>query len=227
MKEFDGSVIDDPRKIAPSDERTDEQLLEEYCVSADTALFAVLVGRYERELFNYLFRYLGDAGMAEDVFQATILQVHLKRDLYETGRRVRPWIYTIATNLAIDAQRKNKRHRLVSLDRQLGDESDSERAATLSDMVEDAEQAPVDRLLASEEQSAVREAVESLPDSYRQVLILVYFQGLKYREAADVLNIPQGTVKSRLHAAVQRVGEILGPFMDPAEDSPAHADRDG
>ena len=80
-------------------------------------MFAELVRRYERELYSYLRRYLGDAEMAEDAFQAAFLQVHLKCQQFEAGRSVRPWLYTIATNQAIDAQRRSRRHRMVSLDR--------------------------------------------------------------------------------------------------------------
>ena len=82
---------------------SDEQLLLEYRSTESASVFAELVSRYERELYNYLKRFLADAAMAEDVFQTTFLQVHLKSDLFEQGRKFRPWLYTIATNQAIDA----------------------------------------------------------------------------------------------------------------------------
>src|SRR2546428_10825908 len=94
---------------------SDEELLARY-TKGNSQAFTVLVRRYERELYNYLRRYLGDATLAEDVFQNTFLQLHLKLDLYEKGRLVRPWLYTIATHQAIDALRKTGRHRAVSLD---------------------------------------------------------------------------------------------------------------
>ena len=100
---------------------TDEQLLLRYRQTGDRELFAQLVYRYERELYSYLRRYLGDAEMAEDVFQAAFLLVHLKCGQFESGRKVRPWLYAIATNQAIDVQRRNKRHRMVSLDRSASD----------------------------------------------------------------------------------------------------------
>ena len=93
-----------------AEELTDEQLLHNYRDSGDRELFARLVRRYERELYAYLRRYLGNAEMAEDVFQSTFLQVHLKCDKFDTSRRFKPWLYTVATNQAIDAQRRNKRH---------------------------------------------------------------------------------------------------------------------
>ena len=96
---------------------TDEELLLRYRETGDREAFARLVERYERELYNYLHRYTGSAEMAEDAFQTTFLQVHLKCDQFEQGRKMRPWLYAIATNQAIDAQRRNRRHRMASLDR--------------------------------------------------------------------------------------------------------------
>src|SRR6476646_5723809 len=113
-------VIRKPPVTTASPDRTemsDEALLLAYRGRADRQAFNELVHRYERELFSYLRRYLGDAPAAEDAFQATFLQVHLKCDQFAEGRKFRPWLYTIATNQAIDAQRRNKRHRSVSLDR--------------------------------------------------------------------------------------------------------------
>src|SRR3982751_159114 len=78
----------------------DEDLLERYRDLADRDAFAELVRRYERELYSYLKRYLGDASMAEDAFQTTFLQMHLKCNQFEEGRKFRPWLYAIATNQA-------------------------------------------------------------------------------------------------------------------------------
>jgi RNA polymerase sigma-70 factor (ECF subfamily) len=144
--------------------------------------------------------------MAEDAFQGTFLQVHLKSDQFQEGRRVRPWLYTIATNQAIDAQRRNKRHQLVSLDRTGGEDPE---VGTLIDLLISAEPDPHDRSDMDEQREALREALRDLPESFRQVVILVYYQGLKYREAANVLSIPVGTIKSRLHSALVKLSEAL------------------
>ncbi len=183
---------------------SDEQLLVRYRQTGRRELFAELVGRYERELFNYLRRYLGDTGMAEDAFQATFLQVHLKCDQFEEGRRFRPWLYTIATNQAIDAQRRNKRHRMISLDR-VGTCNDSEEVGKLVDLLVSEDGDPFDHVTEYERGEWVREALDELSDQMRSVVHLVYYEGMKYREAADVLAIPVGTVKSRLHSAIAKL----------------------
>jgi len=202
---------------------TDEQLLSRYCQTGDRRSFEELVHRYEAELYGYLRHYLGNAEMAEDVFQQTFLQIHLRCDQFETDRKFRPWLYTVATNQAIDAQRRNRRHRMLSLDRRAGNGRDDD-ADALAELLDSPVAGPAEELELAERREQVRRAVEELPEATRQVVLLVYFQGLKYREAADILDIPVGTVKSRLHAAMQKLGETL---LNPAfsdRDPPAPAE---
>ena len=182
-------------------ELTDEQILLEYRSSGDQGLFSVLVQRYERELYSYLRRYLGNAEHAEDAFQATFLQLHLKCDQFEEGRRLRPWLYMIATNKAIDLQRRNKRHQIVSLN---GSQA-GEDTGQLMDMLMGDEPSPLSRMNQLERGDWVTNTMEALPEHLKLVVHLVYYQGLKYREAAEVLSIPVGTVKSRLHAAITKM----------------------
>ena len=167
--------------------------------------FGELIRRYERELYVYLRRYLGDAVLAEDAFQATFLQVHLKSHLFDPTRKFRPWLYTVATNRAIDLQRRGKRHQAVSLDRSC--RTEHSESGALADLLPGAEQGPSEHLESAERMEWVRQAVASLPDQLRAAVSLVYFRGLKYREAAAELKVPVGTVKSRLHSAVGRLGE--------------------
>lgn len=187
------------------DRLTDEQLLLEYRESGSRSLFAQLVRRYERELYSYLCRYLNDAEMAEDVFQATFLQVHLKCGQFEEGRRVRPWLYAVATNQAIDAQRRNKRHRSISLDRGMADESTE--VGRLADLLVSEDMDPLERVSRYEHAEWLNDALAELSDQMQAVVQLVYYQGMRYREAAEVLDIPVGTVKSRLHSAINKLSE--------------------
>jgi RNA polymerase sigma-70 factor (ECF subfamily) len=184
---------------------SDEDLLNRFC-RGQTDAFGVLVRRYERELYGYLRRYLGDASLAEDVFQNTFLQLYLKSGQYEAGRPVRPWLYTIATHQAIDALRRNGRHQAVSLE-QGGDTGNGELGGLL-EMLESRVPGPLDQALGAEVRERVRASVDRLPEFLRQVLILAYYQGMKYREIADILEIPVGTVKSRLHAALVKLQEL-------------------
>lgn len=190
----------------------DEELLERFRQGLEEA-FATLVRRYERELYGYLRRYLGDATLAEDVFQNTFFQVVKKLDQYESGRPVKPWLYTIATNQAIDAMRRQNRHQAVSLDQARNSSGEGAGASdgelrNLLDNLESRLPTPQDLAEGQERRERIRAAVDRLPDFLRQVLVLAYYQGLKYREIADTLDIPVGTVKSRLHAALVKLHEL-------------------
>jgi RNA polymerase sigma-70 factor, ECF subfamily len=192
---------------------TDEQIMARYKKEGCRDLFAQLVRRYERELYSYLRRYVGNAEMAEDVFQATFLQVHLKCDRFDDSRRFRPWLYTVATNQAIDAQRRQKRHRMVSLDR-ANKSQDSVDIGSLMNLLEGNDGDPLEHVAQLERGQWVQQAVSELSTQMRGVIDLVYYQGMKYREAADILGVPVGTVKSRLHAAVIKLNEVWSRTMN-------------
>ena len=186
-------------------EVADEKLLLEYRETGQQEFLSELIHRYERELFNYLRRFLGDASLAEDAFQATFMQVHLKCHTFDGMRRVRPWLYTVATNQAIDIQRRNKRHQLVSLDR--AQRADHTEIGSLMNLLVSSDPSPSDRFDLRERVEWLREAVARLPEQLESAISLVYFRGMKYREAAQELAVPVGTVKSRLHSAVQQLGQ--------------------
>ena len=195
---------------------TDEALLGRLR-AGDRSVFGTLVRRYERELYGYLRRYVGDDDLADDVFQNTFVAVFRKIGQYEPGRAARPWLYAIATNQAIDAMRKRARQ---------GDRAADARTAP----DEEGEQRPLFELAAApgpdpgeaadraEQAERVRAAVAKLPELLRQVVVLAYFQGLKYKDIADVLGIPVGTVKSRLHAATTKLTEDWTAAEAPATE---------
>lgn len=181
---------------------TDEALLARFRATHDAEAFAALVHRYERELFGYLRRYLHDPEMAEDVFQATFLRVHLKSDQFEAGRRFRPWLYAIATHQAIDARRRDRRHRQVGPDGRRAGLDDHALATCVAGRNRTGDETAAD----TEARDWIRAAVAGLTQAQRAVITLVYERGVKYREAAKILGVPVGTVKSRLHAALVKLG---------------------
>lgn len=188
---------------------TDEQLLLHFRQSGSRECFEQLVQRYERELYNYLRRYLGSSEMAEDAFQATFLQLYMKCQTFEEGRRVRPWLYAIAVNQAIDAQRRQRRQRMISLDRVHGQHQGTPfEARRFADAMVSEEPSPWLEAAASERCDMMTEALSQLTEQMRVAVDLVYYQGLKYREAAEVMKVPVGTVKSRVHAAVAKLTEF-------------------
>ncbi len=194
---------------------SDEELLNRFR-NGQRELFGVLVRRYQRELYGYLRRYLGDANLADDVFQSAFLQVFTKINQYEPGRPVRPWLYTIATNQAIDALRRAGRHPTVSLE-QCSGEAENGEERSLVDMIETRETGPLEQSHLEERRLMIRACVDQLPEFLRQVVILVYYQGLKYREVADIMRVPVGTIKSRLHTALIKLQETWSQTLSAPE----------
>jgi len=205
--------------LDPLTRLSDEDLLTRFR-KGNREVFGTLVRRYQRELYGYLRRYLGDPHLADDVFQTTFVQVFAKAAQYEPGRPVRPWLYAIATNQAIDALRRIGRHQAVSLE-QMETEPDGERRG-LIEMLEAREADPFDNVDAAETRELVRACLDRLPDFLKQVVLMAYYQGLKYQEIADALEIPLGTVKSRLHAAMMKLTEIWNCEV-PSPQSPVRS----
>jgi RNA polymerase sigma-70 factor, ECF subfamily len=180
-------------------ELSDEQLLAAF-VGGDGEGFSALVVRYARELHPFILRYVRDSALAEDVIQETFLQVHESAGSFDASRRFRPWLFTIAVNKARDHLRGRTRKREVPLAVQSGG-ADSETASYL-DFLSDPEAAPQLRLDSVELQEVVRGIISEMPDHLREVLVMGYYERFPYKDMAEILDIPLGTVKSRLHAAV-------------------------
>ncbi|MGB6042954.1 MAG: RNA polymerase sigma factor [Pirellulales bacterium] len=177
---------------------SDEQLLLDYRETGNPTSFETLVHRYEREMYGFLRRFLHDAELAEDAFQATFLQLHLKCEQFQADRKLRPWLYRMAKNQAIDLVRRNRRHQLTCLA-----DRDSCEDYLLPSGVSSTADDPYKQLHEMDERAWLHDTARQLPKSLRQIVTLVYFEGLKYREAAEVLSIPLGTLKSRMHRALE------------------------
>jgi RNA polymerase sigma-70 factor (ECF subfamily) len=170
-------------------------------LTGDPGAFEGLVKLYRRELYNFLVRFTGNAAMAEDMFQEAFLQVHLSAATFDTTRRLKPWLFTIAANKARDALRSRSRRQAAPLDATIQTSRDAE--TTYGDLMPANIPAPDESILNLETRQAVQSIVEDMPDNLRIVLLLSYFHGFAYKEIAETLSLPLGTVKSRLHAAVK------------------------
>ena len=179
-------------------ERSDESLLAAY-LGGERGAFRQLIANYRDELLHFLTRFLGSRAAAEDVFQETFLQIHLSAETFDTTRRFKPWLFTIAANKARDHHRKYGRRVPVSLSASLGDEGEGQRYVDLMEADLPRPEAPV---LDAERSRLVKSAVDAMPAHLREILLLSYFQRMSYNQIADALQIPLGTVKSRLHTAV-------------------------
>lgn len=203
--------------VRQSIEISDEDLVNAYSDSRDPKLFEKLVRRYERELYAFLRRFLGDEQQAEDIFQATFITVHQRLDQFELGRRFRPWLYAVATNKAIDLIRHLKRRTTVSLDA-THSVHHSESPVSLSSTVVSREPDPFDAADKSETRQRVCDLLNQEPESTQVLLNMVFFQGMKYSDIGETLGIPVGTVKSRVFNAMRKLNES---WQRRYPDSPA------
>lgn len=163
----------------------------------DREAFRSLVERHREDLLRFLVRFLGSRSAADDVFQETFLQVHVAADTFDAERRFRPWLFAIAANKARDHHRRNRRRSMPSLDVPVG-----AGETAMVDLLADDGPAPDIAPGNFELQGAVKRVVDEMPNHYREILLLAYFQKMSYQQIAECLSIPLGTVKSRLHAAV-------------------------
>jgi RNA polymerase sigma-70 factor (ECF subfamily) len=176
----DGPTVDYPAMSSPS--RTDEQLLSDYR-HGDKNAFSELVGRYS----------------AEDVFQEAFLQVHQSAEQFDLQRRFRPWLFTIAANKARDLIRSQARRPTNPLQASISGDDESGEFIDLMQAVQDL---PSAALESEELQKQVQTTVGTMPEHLREILLLSYFHQFPYKQIGEILGIPLGTVKSRLHAAV-------------------------
>jgi RNA polymerase sigma-70 factor (ECF subfamily) len=165
-----GTVVIQPAISSP--ERTDELLLSDYG-HGDKNAFSALVGRYQRELYHFLVRFLGNRAAAEDVFQETFLQVHQSAEQFDPQRRFRPWLFTIAANKARDLIRSQARRPTNPLQASIsaGDDESGE----FMDLMQAAQELPSAALESAELQHQVQSTVGNMPEHLREILLLSYF----------------------------------------------------
>ena len=180
---------------------SDAELLAHYAAGEEAA-FREIVNRYKNSLYSFLKQFLNRQDLVEDVFQETFLQLFTSRGSFDTNRPLRPWLFTIAANKAKDALRKSQRTAAISIG-SISDSAEMSFDDVLNTLTFDTTM-PSDKLEKSEITSRVGQIIANMPDNLREILILAYFNKFSYKQMAQILSIPIGTVKSRLHTAVAR-----------------------
>ncbi len=182
---------------------TDETLVRQH-LAGDVAGFELLVRRHSQELFQFVQRFTGDSVAAEDVVQETFLQVHQSAASFDPNRRFKPWLFTIAANKARDYLRRRSRRREVAFDAPV--DAGEGAGQRFLDLFSADGPLPDEDLLLEEKRRLVRSVMEMMPAKLSEVLILAYYHRFPYKEIAEIVEIPLGTVKSRLHGAIVQFG---------------------
>lgn len=187
------SMRDDDRK---SGEHDPARLIKAIALHRDRDAFAMLFAYYAPRIKAVLMRQGASAELAEDLAQEALLSVWRKADYFEASRAsASAWIFAIARNLRIDALRRDQRAR---------------KSAHYNVFEPEAPETPDSVVAARESDAHVRTALAQLSKDHVKVVRLSFFEGKAHREIAEVLNIPLGTVKSRLRLAMGRLRELLG-----------------
>jgi RNA polymerase sigma-70 factor (ECF subfamily) len=176
-------------------------------LAGDEAAYAELVERYEKPLVSFLFRYVGNRAVAEDLFQETFYRMLRSLDDYRPRAGFGTWLYTIARNLALDHLKMQRRHREVPLDAS----RPSERGdVPYRDALPAPDAAADEAMSRREETERLGEAIRRLSPKLRETLLLRVYHGMSYRDIARVTRAPVGTSKYRVHEALHALARLLG-----------------
>ena len=186
--------------------------LIERCRRRDEAAFAEVVARYKNKIYNYVCRMMGNEDDAEDITQEVFIRMYQSLGSFRQQSSLNTWVFRIASNLCIDQFRRRKKHQAIAYS--LDDTDDAGDRAGLDREVPDATYEP-QRILANTEMSAqITLALTLLPDKLRAVVLLYDLEELSYEEIARILEIPVGTVKSRLFNARLQLRKRLSEYMN-------------
>jgi len=184
-----------------------ETRLVKLALKGDQRAFAEIVELYKDKIFHLGYRMLSNRHEAEDVVQETFLRVYKNLDRYDQKQKFSTWIYRIGTNLCIDRLRKRKPS--YSLDAELNDQDGTDGYALLPGD----ERTPESEYLLSETQQLIHQAIDSLPDKYKTVMVLRYLQELSLQEISEVMDMPVTTIKTRVHRGREFLRKKLEPKL--------------
>lgn len=194
VKSIDNSVVrarKDARAV-----RQDEYAIIERCKQGDISAFDELIRRYEKQIYNFAFRLCGNYDDANDVISEAFIKVFNAIQSFRGDANFSTWLFRIVTNVYLDERKRSKGHLNIPLDEYIELEE-----STVTRQIEDPSPGPIEQLEAKERSDILQEAINSLPDYQRVMVVLFHTQGKSYEEIAEIIGLPIGTVKSRLNRA--------------------------
>ena len=171
---------------------SDEQLMSLF-QGGDENAYIELVNRYKDKLINFIFNYLGDLESSEDVVQETMIKLYQKKHYYKEIAKFSTWLYTIAKNLANTELRKRKQRKTTLLSQFSKDDKTYELPSNDPEPGQEIQTDIVNKI--------IRDAIDQLSEKFKIVIVLRDIQGLSYEDISEIINVPIGTVKSRINRA--------------------------
>ncbi|PHR99764.1 MAG: RNA polymerase subunit sigma-70 [Blastopirellula sp.] len=189
----------------------DDSLVIDQVLAGESSSYSLLVRKYQNRLFNTLVQILGSREDAEDVVQEAFVQAYVKLDTFQGNSTFYTWLYRIAFNIAISLRRKKRPVLSVDQGRELAGEEPV-----------DSTEAPDQRMQREESISQVHQALHQLSEEHRSILVLREIEGTDYEQISEILDLPIGTVRSRLHRARLQLKdqlELILPDQQRQSDS--------
>jgi len=194
----------------------DEDLMVAY-QRGEVRAFELLLTRHRKPVFNFILRFVGDRETAEDLLQETFMRVIKGSDAYKRQAKFTTWLYTIARNLCVDQTRRRKHRKHASLDAPM---SASEDSGTLLDVIPGNEMASDRKSVNKELHETMQRAIAGLSEEQREVFLMREFLDLPFKQIAEVVGVPENTVKSRMRYALEKLRLELDEYKDLAKALP-------
>ncbi len=182
---------------------SDEELISRF-QGGDEQAYVELVNRYRDRLMTFIYRFVNDAEKSEDIVQDTLMKLYTHKDYYRNIAKFSTWIYTIAGNLAKTELRRKRRHRVTNLSQMGSVEHEYVLPAVERETGETAQGHFAEK--------QIQNAIQELPLHFRTVIILRDIQELSYEEISRIVDVPLGTVKSRINRARMQLQHTLKEF---------------
>ena len=197
-------------------ETADEDLMVMY-QKGEVRAFEVLLSRHRKPVYNFILRFVGDKETAEDLLQETFMRVIKGADAYKRQAKFTTWLYTIARNLCVDQTRRRKHRRHASLDAPM---DTSEESGSLMDVIASNEMASDRKSVNKELFATMQRAIAGLSEEQREVFLMREFLDMPFKQIADVVGVPENTVKSRMRYALEKLRLELDEYKDLAKALP-------
>jgi RNA polymerase sigma-70 factor (ECF subfamily) len=186
-----------------------EKILIEKSQKGDMESFEKLIKEYQKGAYNIAYRMLGNTEDAKDASQDSIIKIYRSIDGFKMKSSFKTWFYRIVTNTCLDYRRKRSRNNVLYIDNALNTEEGS-----YSRDVEDQSDGPEEILLKNENMETLQRCIAGMPEKYRMAIILRDIRGFSYSEMGEIMELPEGTVKSRISRARIMLKKIINDNVE-------------
>ena len=197
-------------------DQADEDLMVMY-QKGEVRAFEVLLSRHRKPVYNFILRFIGDKETAEDLLQEAFMRVIKGAEAYKRQAKFTTWLYTIARNLCVDQTRRRKHRKHASLDAPM---DSSDESGTLMDVIPGNEMASDRKSVNKQLHEQMQRAIAQLSEEQCEVFLMREFLDMPFKQIADVVGVPENTVKSRMRYALEKLRLELDEYKDMAKAAP-------